>query len=307
MTDLTEHTRPRARAVRANGWDLSSNDPLDPAELAGLVREYKSDRGTLTRNRIVESHLRLVAQIAWRHAGRGTQFEDLMPEGALALIRALDNYDPERGVSFTSYASVVIEHAVRSAAVESGGLVKLPSRERRRAARRFRREMEFFALHGRAPSAEDLMAWAREAPEDRPTGTVRLGPGRVVGRIGDAEDAVAAVDTIADGQPSPAQRAEAMDDAQAVESAVKRLPPSAAEALALRFGLGGTGKLTVAEIAAKLRLSQRAVDALVTDALKTLRREVSDSRRRRMGLEALRARGGGHAVEPVSRSVLPPA
>lgn len=305
MDNLSAPTRLRGRAVRSAGWDLSSNDPLDPQELADLVRAYKESAKTATRNRIVESHLRLVAQIAWRHAGRTMQFEDLMPEGALALMRALDNYDPGRGVSFTSYASVVVEHAVRAAATEGHGLVRLPSRERRRAARRFRREVEFFGQHGRAPSAEDLMAWAREAPEDAaPAGGVRLVPGRVSGKAGDADDTTATVDTLADGQPTPAQRVEAMDDAALVERAVRQLPTPAAQALSLRFGLGGVGKLTASEIAAKLQITQRAVDALVADALKTLRREVADSRRERAGPNGVvrSPRDRGLAYQPVDRA-----
>lgn len=262
----------RRVAVNAAGWDLSCSEPVSREELSSLIRKYKDEGCIESRNRVVETHLRLVARVARQQAASDSNFDDLMTEGALALIRALENFDPSRGVTFTSYACTVIEHAVQAAGVP-GGLVKVPTRERRRAAARRRLEAEFFARHGRMPSAQDLA----QTDEGRSVcgSDVVLLRSAPLGVSLDAPLGEGGVREVV-FEASPSAAAEAFDEAQLIRRALERLDPVSAEVVRLRFGLAGGGELSTPEIASKLALSRRNVEVLLGRAFRTLRERVRD-------------------------------
>ncbi len=274
---LDLHARSKESSRRpSEGWDLSQHEPLPADELNAAIREYKTAGNIESRNRVIESHLRLVAKNARRFSTNAAQFDDLMLEGTLAVIRALDSFDHERGTSFTSYASCAVEHAVRDFARSSSGLLKLPSRERRKAATQYRIEATFYAEHGRAPTASEWAAVNDGSPSPQP-GRNAIPHGRefsLDSPIG--EESVSSL-VPADRQPMPADVLSSTEESQHISKALESLAPVARESVRMRFGLGGQSRMSMAEIGRRLQLSPHAVELTIADALRRLRRMMNSS------------------------------
>lgn len=274
-SDTQSHSRDSFRRP-ADGWDLTRHGPLPTEELTASIRRYKETGDIISRNRVVESHLRLVAKNARRFSHGAAQFDDLMLEGTLAVIRALESYDDSRGTSFTSYASCAVEHAVRDFSQSSAALMKLPTRERRKAATQYRLEATFYAQHGRTPNAAEWAALGEGSA--LPLANRSTTPfGREVSLDSTSrEDSVSAF-IPADRQPMPSEVLSSTEDSQHVSRAIESLAPAARESLRMRFGLGGQARLSLSEIGRRLQLSPHAVELLIADALRRLKRMMSSS------------------------------
>jgi RNA polymerase sigma factor (sigma-70 family) len=215
--------------------------------------------------------MRLVAKICRRYARGAATMDELMSEGAMALVGAMERFNPERGVSFTSYAAVVVDHAVRHAARSTGSVVRLPDRERRRRAERARAESAYFARHGRPAIGPDL-AGTHPAPALPHLSAGAGAPDRSLGSEVSAGRTMAEV--LASEGPSPAEAAELQDLLAALRSAVETLPNGAAEALRARFGALACAIETGRRGGGEGGLSRRGLDA----ALAMLRRRVAEQR-----------------------------
>lgn len=258
----------------SDGWDLTYSQPLPPEELLEQIRLYRETNSQDARNRIIESHLRLVAKAARRLAGRSESFDDLMTEGSLALIRALNNFDPKHGVSFTSYASAVVEHSLRGAAHRTDGLVKVPSRERRRSALRYRVEAAFFAEHGHAPVATDLAKLNTLSKTSILTTHGTTHQPRQVSLNAEVGERAMRADALADQCPTPPERVAALDEADLMHRALEKLPRHEARVISLRFGLGDQPSLSASDIAKRLGTNAEDVRHILNEAMRRLRKAV---------------------------------
>jgi RNA polymerase sigma-B factor len=99
----------------------------DRQEVDGLVREYRKTGEIALRDRLISQHLYLVQTVARKFSGLGESYEDLLQEGAMGLINAVDLYDPERGVQFSTYATHLVEGQIRHYLRDKGKLIKQPA------------------------------------------------------------------------------------------------------------------------------------------------------------------------------------
>jgi len=99
----------------------------DRDEVDSLVREYRRDKQPALRDRLIAQHLYLVQTAARKFAGLGESHEDLLQEGAMGLINAVDLYDPDRGVQFSTYATHLVEGQIRHYLRDRGKLIKQPA------------------------------------------------------------------------------------------------------------------------------------------------------------------------------------
>lgn len=270
------NSAPSPRPVlRADTWKLARSQPLEPSEVDADFRRYKAEGDSAAAQRLVQSHMRLVASIAYRYCGPKVALDDLMAEGALALYRALDNFDPSRGASFTGYASVVIGFAVKGLAAEHSCAMRIPSRERGRSAVRGRAASAYYAAHGSWPTAAELAAFDVE-------GTLPVGrssrPAAVVADFAslDVESGSGGprASSVADMGPTPLEAAAGMDDARRVAAAIETLPPRLAKVVRMRFGIGEEPH-GLARLASSLRLTQAAVELLLLEGLRSLRQSLA--------------------------------
>ena len=148
---------------------LAKAAPITADEARSLVGAIaKGDAAA--RERLILSHLRLAARIAYRWKGRGLDPDDLIAEATCGLIRAIDRYNPTQEASFHTFASYYIKQAVARAVEESGNLLSLPASTWKLVRRWKRAVRELTATLGRVPTTEEIaesLKLTRYADEQR--------------------------------------------------------------------------------------------------------------------------------------------
>jgi RNA polymerase nonessential primary-like sigma factor len=222
------------------------------------------------RRRMIESNLRLVVSVARPYVGRGVPFLDLIAEGNLGLIRAVEKFDPLRRLRFSTYAVWWIRDAVQSAIMNQGRTVRIPVHVLRELAQVLRAERELAARVGAAPSLEQIAAAAGKPVQD----VAELF--RVSERIGslDAVDAgeraligyIQESDDVTSSESSLAISGERLNDLITTLNERQRL------VLQRRFGLDGTPVQSLADIGRDLGISRERARQIQEDALRRLRK-----------------------------------
>ena len=237
------------------------------------ARARRGDR--VARTALVEEHMGLVRSIAFRYRDLGIPVEDLVQEGAIGLLRAVDEFDPERGTSFSTYAFWRVRSAVTHAVTARANLVRIPRPvlERRRQVRAAR---DRFTVKGRTPSVRELAA------------TTSLSPAAVAEAM--APTSVAYLDKPLTDGTLLAERLAAGEDAQpdaiaiaeherrAVRSALHRLRPRKQTILRRHYGID-TAPERLSEIGSELHLSPERTRALKDEALRELAADLTTAAR----------------------------
>lgn len=223
-----------------------------------------------SRELLVASLLGLVRSVASRYRDLGLSFDDLVQEGSLGLLDAIDHYDSRHGTPFESYARFRVQRAIRNALTDQARLIRLPKQlvERHRAVARAEARLAAESS-GRAPTSSQLAAATglpvavvvearseRRAPisldEPRPGG---FSLGSVVADPAASDPELAAIEH---------------EQAELLRAALGRLPERQRRIVSLHWGIDGP-PLTNAEIATELDLSPRRAQRIGTDALYELR------------------------------------
>jgi len=222
------------------------------------------------REQLVVDHLAEVRAIASRYRNLGLPYDDLVQEGTLGLLGALEHYDVRRGSSFDSYARFQIRRAIRNALTEKSRLIRLPKQivERRRALDRA--EAELTDGLGAHPSQSQLAA-ATGLSVDAVRQARQIVPVLVSldeAAQPDGSPLEALVEDVA--SPDPTLTALDQEQTELVDRAVAELPPRQREVVARHFGLGCEPE-DLTKIAAALHLSPQRTRTIERDALYRLR------------------------------------
>lgn len=137
----------------------------DRREIESLVVEYQRTGETAVRDRLISQHLYLVQTVARKFAGLGESHEDLLQEGAMGLINAVDLFDPERGVQFSTYATHLVEGQIRHYLRDRGKLIKQPAWVQELTTKIVRATEALTQELDRAPTMEEI-AERVDAPPD---------------------------------------------------------------------------------------------------------------------------------------------
>lgn len=235
------------------------------------ARARKGDR--VARARLVEEHMGLVRSIAFRYRDLGLPVEDLVQEGAIGLLTAIDEYDSSRGASFSTYAFWRVRAAVTHAVTAHGQLIRMPRPvlERRREVARARSGL---AAAGREPTVADLAETTKLSSRDL---AEALAPRAVVSLDQPVDDGVPLGQLIA-GDAARRPEAEAIEHERlrAVRIALLNLRGHKQAIVSRHFGLDGARPQTLTEIADDLRLSPERTRALKDEALRELASELTE-------------------------------
>ncbi len=258
--------------------------PLSEAVERRLVKRLAAgDRAA--RRRLIEAYLGMVFAIARRYAARsGVALEDLIQEGALALVRVVDHYDPDRGMQLSTYVTWWVKQAIRRAAMAQGTPVRVPERVWERAGELSRTEQSLRQRLEREVGDPDLtgaLGWSKDELEE-----VRLALRPVVSL--EAPVAEETGDGLGDlvpdpGTEDPAEAAARRDARQRLAQALTALPVRERTILSGRAGFEGEPQ-TLTGIGRKFGISRERVRQLERAALAELR-----DRREELGLEGLAA------------------
>ncbi len=242
--------------------------PEEETEVALKARQ--GDKAS--RDRILTSNMRFVIKIAAKYRNRGLDFEDLISEGYIGLIKALEHFEPSKGWHFISYAVWWIRQNISKAIIDTGHTIRLPvNRDAEvRDINKLRRKVNMDGVKTEEQELEEvasmlgmtkhhvreMMNISREMISlETPLGT-------------DTENTV--MDTIPSQFLSPEEQYLDLEMKDSISSAMSVLDPKARKVISLRYGLGGLGEHTLKEAGEKMNLSRERVRQIEKKAMQTL-------------------------------------
>ncbi len=245
---------------------------LNAAEERELARRV--ERGDLAaKERMIEANLRLVVHIAkgFRREEHGLTLEDLVQEGTVGLVRAVEKFDPRRELRFSTYATVWIRQAIARAVSNKGRVIRLPVSVDQRLSALRQAERRLAVVDGREPTPgrlADELGWDEsEVVELRSHARRALSLHEPTGTEGDLQLG----DLVPDPGPSPHEQATGALLADEVRELLAHLPPRERTVIELRYGLGEREPASRQETARRLDLRRDDVRRLEDLALRRLR------------------------------------
>jgi len=249
------------------------------------------------RNRMVAANLRLVVRIARDYLGRGMVLEDLIGEGNLGLIRAVEEFDPRFGVRFSTYAAYWIKQAIRHALINTTATIRLPAHMVGLLTKWRRAERALTRAHGVAPTFEEIADHLDLSPTRRELVAKALTAGRIKleSAVAD-EDDYWSPDETADADDGPWAAVESSDERADLTRRLRALDDRERMILVHRHGLGGVAPLTLKEIGERLGITREWVRKIETRAVEKLAADtppVAPVRKRRASFAPASTRAAG--------------
>ncbi len=243
-------------------------------EAAALRRQLEPvvDDGQRAREHLIKANTRLVVSIAKRYIGSGVAFLDLIQEGNLGLMKAVEKYDYTKGFRFSTYATWWIRQTITRAIADQSRTIRVPVHMSDRIRQLYRANQDLEQRLGHAPSIEELASGAGlDVRKAQWIMKVSWLPLSLESPVGDEEDSELGNFIEDKFSPTPMQSAYHSMLKEKLDEVLSTLPPREARVLRMRFGLDDGTAYTLEEVGQKFGLTRERIRQIESKALRRMR------------------------------------
>jgi RNA polymerase primary sigma factor len=233
-----------------------------------LIKSYRSgDKKALEK--LVKANLRFVISVAKAYQHQGLGLEDLISEGNIGLIKALERYDETKGFKLISYAVWWIRQAIQRAIGDQARTIRVPVHMHESIMKLLRIERKYEQTFGSKPSIDFLASEldVSEKTVEKIRDAIRLEPVSLDELIESESDSISARQLEFEIPHQELSRRQAKD---AVETLLSSLPPQVAKVLSMRFGIGGSEEMTLEEVGKSFGVTRERIRQIESSGLKNI-------------------------------------
>jgi RNA polymerase primary sigma factor len=251
--------------------EINETELLTAEEEKDLARRIIEQSDQQARDRMIRANLRLVVNIAKKYGNRGMPLADLIEEGNLGLLRAVEGFDPEQGSRFSTYASWWIKQAIKRALINSVQPIHVPAYMVEMIARWKQAAIRLEEELGRSPGIEEISQALQMPPRKAKIIRRAVKAFATPSQMPMAEDSISINELVEDDKtPRPDEAVFDAEEMHAIMTLLDKIDEREAEILRLRFGLDRDEPMTLKEIGKKVGLTRERVRQIEKEALKKL-------------------------------------